>query len=234
MLSPYKYVAEVDKSDGFVPSQNISRKFLLTCGLLSSIVYVLADVVCTLFYDGYNAASQTVSELSAIDTPTRSIWLDFMIIHSILIVLFAWGIRQFTNSRNLRRMSYTLFTYVLIGLFWPPMHQREALAAGGGSLTDTFHIVFTFINVPLMLLAIGFAAAAFGRAFRIYSIITIVLMLTFGMLTGLDSPAMEANLPTPFIGIWERICIGAYLLWMALLSIFLLAKKQGISGRPAH
>jgi hypothetical protein len=26
------------------------------------------------------------------------------------------------------------------GFFWPPMHQREVLAAGGGTRTDTMHI----------------------------------------------------------------------------------------------
>ena len=55
------------------------------------------------------------------------------------------------------------------------MHQRAVLAAGGGTLTDTLHIVWSVVTVLLMMLAIGVAAAASGKRFRLYSIATIVI-----------------------------------------------------------
>ena len=132
------------------------------------------------------------------------------------------------RNRNLRIAGGLMILNVIIGLFWPPMHQRAVLAAGGGTLTDTLHIVFTMITVPLFLLAIGFGAAAFGKRFRIYSVATIIVLIVFGILTGLDSPRMEANLSTPLIGVWERISIGAYMLWIVVLAITLLKKgKKG-------
>jgi len=116
----------------------------------------------------------------------------------------------------------------IIGLGWSfaPMHQREVLAAGGGTISDTFHIVFSVVTVLLMMLAIGFGAAAFGRKFRLYSIATLVLLAVFGILTGIDGPKMEANEPTPWIGVWERICIGVYMLWVMVLSYMLLQRKN--------
>jgi hypothetical protein len=33
---------------------------------------------------------------------------------------------------------------------------------------------------------------------------------------------MVANLPTPLIGVWERINIGVFLLWVVMLAIALL------------
>ena len=122
---------------------------------------------------------------------------------------------------------------IVIGLFWPPMHQRGVLAAGGGTLTDILHIVWTMITVPLMLLAISFGASGFEKGFRIYSILTIVAMLLFGILTGLNSPKMEANLPTPLIGVWERICIGAYMLWVIVLAIILLRREKNAGSLTA-
>ena len=77
-----------------------------------------------------------------------------------------------------------------------------------------------------MLLAVGLGAAEFGKGFRIYSIVTIVAMLLFGVLTGLDSSRMEINLSTPWMGVWERICIGAYMLWVMVLAIILLRSKK--------
>jgi hypothetical protein len=51
-------------------------------------------------------------------------------------------------------------------------------------------------------------------------------MFVFGLLTGLDAPGMEANLPTPWMGLWERISIGAYLLWIVVLALGVLIKKN--------
>jgi len=56
-----------------------------------------------------------------------------------------------------------------------------------------------------MLAAIAFAAAGLGKRFRLYSIATLAILLAFGVLTGLDAPKLSTNLPTPLIGVWERI-----------------------------
>jgi hypothetical protein len=87
-----------------------------------------------------------------------------------------------------------------------------------------------------MLLAIGFGAAAFGKRFRLYSIATIVLLVVFGALTGSEAPRIAANLSTPWVGGWERINIGVFLLWVVALAIALLRApveqpKDGIDGR---
>jgi hypothetical protein len=133
------------------------------------------------------------------------------------------------RNRRLRVVGALLAISAIIGAFWPPMHQRVALAAGEGSLTDILHIVFAAVTVPLVMVAIGFAATAFGKGFRLYSIASIVIMIGFGVLTGLASPDMEANLPTPWMGVWERIGIGAQMLWIAVLAIILLRSERGKS-----
>jgi Protein of unknown function (DUF998) len=203
------------------------KKALLVCGIVSSLYYVFINIIVAMQYEGYNAASQTVSELSAIDTPTRSLWVLLVMVYSLLVIAFGIGIWQSAGqNRNLRIAGAILIVYVVIGLFWPPMHQREALAAGEKSLSDTLHIVFTIVTIPLMLLTIGFGAAALGKQFRLYSSITILVQIAFGVLTGLDSPQLEANQPTPWMGVWERISVGAYMLWVVVFAILLLRKEK--------
>ena len=51
-------------------------------------------------------------------------------------------------------------------------------------------------------------------------------MIVFGVMTGLQSPQLEANLPTPWIGLWERINIGVYMLWVVVLAVLLLQKEK--------
>jgi hypothetical protein len=105
------------------------------------------------------------------------------------------------------------------------MHLREVLAAGGRTLTDTLHIVWMIASGLLTLVAMAFSAAAFGKRFRIYSIATIVLMVSFGALTSVAAPQMEANLPTPWIGVWERLNIAVWMLWIAVLAIASLRRQ---------
>ena len=88
----------------------------------------------------------------------------------------------------------------IIGLFWPPMHQRVALAAGEKSLTDALHIVFTAVTVPMMMVIIGFGAASLGKRFRNYSIITLAILVIAGIFTGLQSPNIDKNLLEYIIG----------------------------------
>jgi amino acid transporter len=126
------------------------------------------------------------------------------------------------ENRSLRIVGDLLFISACIGMFWPPMHQRTVLAAGGGSLTDTLHLVFAAVTVILMILAIAFGAAALGKKFKIFSIATLIILVVFGILTGIDSPRLESNLPTPWIGVWERVNIGAYMVWIIVLALNLL------------
>lgn len=55
-----------------------------------------------------------------------------------------------------------------------------------------------------------------------YTIVTIAVMLLFGFLTGLQGANLAANRPTPWIGLYVRINIGAFLLWVAVLAFALL------------
>lgn len=198
-------------------------RVLLLCGIAASLLYVAMLVFIPLGWDGYSSASQTISELSAIDAPTRSVWVPFGVLYTLLMVAFGCGVWMAARgSRGLRVVGALLVVYGVIGLGWPPMHQRAVLAAGGKTLTDTLHVVWMMATALLMLLAMGFAAASFGRRFRWYSVITIVVLVGLGALTGVEAPRMEADLPTPWMGVWERIVAGAMMLWVIVLGIALV------------
>jgi hypothetical protein len=206
-----------------------SRKVLLASGILSSLLYVAANVVGALRWRGYSSTSQTVSELSAIEAPSRPSVVPLLTAHGALLIPFGWGVRQTAEGKRLRTSGALLMALGVSDLPAPlfPMHQREALARGAGSRTDTMHIVVTSVNSLLVLLAIGFGSAAFGRRFRLYSGGTIAVLAVAGGLTATQASRLEANLPTPWAGVTERISIGGYLLWQAVLAIALLRAEAG-------
>ncbi len=200
---------------------------LLVCGILASLLYIA--MMGAIRYDGYNWVSQTLSELSAIGAPTRPLWFWLAWVYTALVMAFGWGVWKSADSnRPLRVVGALILASSLLGFVWPfaPMHEREVLAAGGGTLSDTLHIVLAFVTVPLFLLTVGFGAAAFGRRFRLYSIATAVIAFAFGALTGVDGPRISANLPTPWIGLWERINIGVYMVWVAVLAVTVLRHRD--------
>jgi hypothetical protein len=111
------------------------------------------------------------------------------------------------------------------------MHLREVLAAGGGTFGDTLHIALGAATEVIYLLALGFAAAALGRAFRVYSLATVIAVIAFAVPMFLQAPRISANQPTPFLGVWQRINIGVFLVWVIVLATTLL--WRGRSTRTA-
>src|SRR5690242_14536150 len=162
-------------------------------------------------WESYSSVSQTISELYAIGTPTRLLWVLLGIAYTLLVTAFGCGVwGSSRRNRALRIVGGLIIAYGIVGIGWPfaPMHQRAVLATGGGTLTDTMHITFSIVSGLLMLVAMGLGAAAFGKGFRLYSIATILIFIVFIALTGFDGPRVSANLPTPRVGVWERVFIG--------------------------
>lgn len=200
---------------------------MLASGILSSLVYVAANVLGVMHWEGYSPVNQAVSELSAIDAPSRPLMVGLLAVSGVLALAFGIGV-LWSAGRNgaLRTTGWLLVTVGAIdavALFFP-MHMRGV----EGTWTDTGHIIVTFANVLPFLLAMGFSAAALGKRFRVYSLVTLLTTLVFGALAGMQGPQIGANEPTPWHGVYERINIGGYLLWMAVLAAALLRDKLAV------
>jgi pimeloyl-ACP methyl ester carboxylesterase len=201
----------------------MSRKTLLACGVIASMLYIAMNMFVPMWWPAYSSFSQTISELSAIDAPTRPIWVPLGVLYTLLVAAFGVGVwKSAKHNGRLQRLGALFVVSGLIGLGWLPMHQREVLAAGGGTLTDTMHIVWSVVTVLLMMFQMGFAAVVFGRRFRFYTIATMVVLFFFGALTFRSAPGVSANLPTPWLGVWERINVLGFMVWQAVLAMGLL------------
>lgn len=206
------------------------RRLLLACGIIAGLLYIA--MITLIRYDGYSLLAQVPSELTAIGAPTRTLWFWLAWVYTALVFAFGWGVWKSAGAnRPLRVVGALLLGSCALALLWPfaPMHQREVLAAGGGTFGDTLHRALGIVTALLFLLTVGFGAAAFGRRFRLYSIATIVIALVFGILLGLDSRGIETNQPTPWVGLWERINIGVYMLWVIVLAIAVLRRSGAMT-----
>ena len=203
-----------------------ARKALLTCGIFSSLWYVGINIFVPMMYEGYSVVTLTVSELSAIGAPTRIEWMLLVLPYLLLFAAFGWGVLSSAGGdRRLRIAGALIIGYTIFNFYWPPMHRREVIAAGGGTLTETLHILWAMMTLLFNLLLMGFGAAALGKPFRIYTLVTWIVFIVFGVLTFMESPGIDAGVPTPHLGLWERINMGAFLLWVAVFAMALLKIK---------
>lgn len=217
-------------------SKHTWTKFALLCGAASAPFYIGMDVLASLLYDGYSYTDQVISELSAIGAPTRSLWLALGPVYSLLVFAFGLGVwASAGEKRALRVVGACAVGVALTGIIWPfaPMHQREVLAAGGGTLSDTIHLVLGGVDTILFFVSIAFGATALGRRFRLYSMATIVVVIVFGALNALEAPRIADDESTPWIGIFERISVEGSMLWYTVLAIALFRREahQSVGGQ---
>jgi hypothetical protein len=205
------------------------RQALLACGIFYAVLYpVVNDAIAATLYDGYSRMSQAVSELSAAGAPTRPFLMAVSPIFVLLQIGFGVGMWQSAYGKRPVRVAGALMVgHGAMSLLWvfAPMSQREVIAAGGATSADTMHLILAagtglFVAAYVAIFAIGF-----GWIFRAYSALTLVTALVFGRLSA-QVGHIEAGDPTPYMGLLERIGMGAWLLWMAVVSVVLLRRNR--------
>lgn len=191
---------------------------LLACGIIAPLIYIGVDIISAILYKGYSYTDQAISELSAIGAPTAWLWLILTFVFNPLTI--AYGIGVISADKRLRITGILLIILGCLGFVWLffPMNLRGNI----GSVSDTGHLVLSALSPLTMALFIGFGSGARGKGFRIYSILTILAMLVFGFFTFMYVPNVAAQLPTPWMGIMERVSVFSPMIWMAVLAIVLL------------
>jgi hypothetical protein len=212
------------------------RKVLLVCGILAALIYVGTDILAAMRWEGYSYTAQSVSELRAIEAPTRALLVPFLFVYSLLEIAFGLGVWEAAGHKRALRFTGIL----LIGLgvvdlsaYFFPLHLTEEVE----TLNNMMHIILSAVTVLLILLIIGCGATADGKWFRLYSYATILVLIVTGALAFLELPRIAANLPTPWLGVRERINIYGYMLWLLVLALVLwraqaTAPHDSLGGRP--
>jgi hypothetical protein len=134
-----------------VPARHATlRNALLACGIVASLLYVTATILGAMRYPGYHFTSHTVSELFAIDAPSKALVDPLLVAYSLLWIAFGVGVwLSAGRSLALRIAAAGLIGKeiegVVVQLFFP-MHQRGVAATSN----DPMHGVLTYVGVRLL------------------------------------------------------------------------------------
>ena len=205
------------------------RKVLLICGLVAIPLYAGTDILAGTLYPGYSFIDQAVSELFAIGAPTSGLVVPLFTVYSLLVLAFALGVWMTAGRlRSLRIVALVLVANAVNGLMlWNffPMHMRGTEV----TFTDAMHLILAATGGIFGALAVGFGAIAFGRRFRIYSILTIMTMFAPTILTFSFVSQVTANESSPLMGLLERTAFVVYMQWQIVLAIVLLRQQSRVS-----
>jgi len=189
------------------------RLTLLAAGPLSSLLYVVVtDGIAASQWAGYRRTEQMVSELFAIGSPGYPITAPFTWLYTVLFTAFGLGVWNSVRGNHALRIGAGLL--IAYGL-WNIMGALFPLRIGDGSSVP-MHILATNVQLALMVAAMCFVAAGFHGPMRVYSIISLAASALLGMVAFMAAPG-----PNLVLGIGERISIGAFLLWVAVLAVVL-------------
>jgi hypothetical protein len=209
------------------------RKALLLGGVVSSLLYVIGiDAIAALRYPDYHDyADQMVSELIAVDAPTRSLMVRLFIPYNVLVFALAAGVwASAAGKRATRFTAAAVAGYGALstaGLLLFPMDVRGTVE----SQRDALHIVATILMSIAIVAMMAFGAFAHGMRFRVYSFATVTTVVVFGACAGFLARPMPE--PTPWLGLAERVNIYATMLWVATLAVSFLPARGRVGIRSA-
>ena len=202
-------------------------RWLLACGIVGAALFLAMDWIASFWlYPGYDITSQQVSELSAIGAPSRPFWMTLGFLHAALTFAFAYGVwRASAGRRGVKALAALLALFALNSFLWgwlAPMHMRGVAF----TVTDTLHIAFTVVAVVLMASFMTIGAWIYDSRFRWFSGAVVVAMLVCGGIVGTQVPAIAQGLPTPWMGLVERVSVYAPSFWMAVLALVMMGESN--------
>ena len=213
-----------------------AQRVLLACGVAYGPIYIVTnDVVAANFYQGYSRMDQAISELSATSAPTRSFLVAMLPVGTALLIAFGIGVWITANAnRALRVIGGLMIALGITGVAWLPfpMSSREDMTKVAMPANDLGHLVLSAVTVLLILAIIGFGAVAIRNlVFRLYSAVT-VMAVGFGTVVGMQAPNIPEGLPTQWMGLFERVNVYGYMLWVAVFAVILLRSVS--AARTEH
>jgi len=181
-------------------------------GFAAPLVYVATVIVGGIVTPGYSHLDQPVSALFAVGAPYALPISAGFILYNLLLALFGLGL--------LRTLRWPALMILLNGAFGLVIELFPMDATGTPmTVPGLIHIVLAAGLVVTCIAAMALAAVAWWRAgtHRVLLPITVLLLVVMVVAGGIAAQAASTGWPP--LGLFQRFTIGAYLVWIVLLSL---------------
>jgi hypothetical membrane protein len=194
-------------------------------GVIGVLFYFLHVLLGTLFYEGYNPMAQAISDLTASNSPSKSIARPFSFFYGIFTVIFSTYFFVYFKQKinkwvTLGAGFFCSMTIVsFLGYTFFPLSE----SGYAGTFQDIMHMVVTIMVVLCTIIALisfitGFFKTEKLKYLAIISLCTFLLLLTGSMLMNI--------LPKEYFGMAERINVYSIVIYTGILSLWM--HKKGL------
>jgi hypothetical protein len=197
----------------------------LFAGVFAPLVYAAAVILGGRLTPGYSHLAHPISALSMAGAPAAAVLDPIFTVYNALMVVFAFALGRAFRGRGLVLGLGAPVLVALIGLTGILMNVYP-MDPIGTPLTDAgrVHIWLAAIASVASMLAVLVVALPLRRdpqwrRFGGYALISMIVILASGAFA-----ALAAARASPVMGLWERVTIGAFLQWVLVLALLLLAR----------
>lgn len=191
-------------------------------GIISFLSYMAAVFFAPLAYPGYNPLAQAVSDLSAANAPSLSLWNQLSALYNVCEVLCVMTVRIGIQGKKTKLLRLGIYIFAAMEFISATGYRMFPLSDSGyaGTFQDVMHMIITALVVLLSIasLTIIIVAGAKDKGCRSYGICAAAAL--FMMLVG----ALGMKIvPADYFGVVERFSVFAATGFNAALGIHLFA-----------
>jgi hypothetical membrane protein len=215
------------------PTWPRSAVWALRTTVIGIAVYIVLDIVAQLLPPHYSPISQAESDLGV--GPYGWVMDVNFVVRGVLSLAFVYGLyRVWPKTPAVPRTSLALIGAWGVGAFVLAVSPTDV--SGPATLHGTVHLVtaflaFLFVAVGVVGVARSLPETSPWQSIRpsahAIALLTAAALVVLFMGTGI--PRIESHL----FGLLERVFIGFALLWMLLVSVYLLRSESRRSQAPS-
>lgn len=198
-------------------------------GVLSFLSYTAAVVFAPLAYPGYDWMAQAVSDLSAANAPSLSLWNRLSSLYNVCEVVCATVVCIGIQGQKTKLLRTGISLFAVMEWISAIGYRMFPLSDSGyaGTFQDMMHMAVTAVVVLLSIVSLSviILAGVKDRSCRSYGICAAVALIM--MLVG----ALGMKLvPAACFGVVERFSVFAATGFNAALGLHLFCTPNGMAG----
>lgn len=201
----------------------MKRSLIYWCGLLgviSLLSYIAAVLFSPLAYPGYNWMAQAVSDLSALDAPSKMLWTQLASLYGLSGIVSIMMVCVFIQGKLNKMLRTGIYLFAIMNWISLAGYEAFPLTEQGyaGTFQDIMHMIVTVLVVllsvsSLILIMVGGYRHQFYPSLALWATAALSLMLLGAL--GI------ATVPAEYFGIPERFSVFAATGFNAVLGVYL-------------
>jgi hypothetical protein len=199
----------------------MDKKVLFYGGIFSPLIFLLNDIIGSIITPDYNPIIHAISELTQAGSQNTYLLGSILLFISALMgIIFGIGIISHYHYKHSKLLFTGGLLLIIIGIFSSltgtifPMDPINGETTFAGTMHGNLVGLSVILTILTMLMiGVGLDKKKQWKSFKLYSIITILIMAIFGILSLVVIMHM-----IQLMGLFERIPVYAYSLWVFILA----------------